>query len=82
MKKAEIKKRIENLLKDPNYEFRFQMAGVYVGTPTIKCDICEDMVDSTVQTAYHKTIYGKSIGICLSCNQYIIEKWQQKTTQN
>ncbi len=74
MKKTEIKKRIKKLLNDPNYEFRFQMAGVYVGSPTIKCGICEDMVDSTIQTAYHKTDGGKSIGICSKCYQIMIEK--------
>ena len=56
MKKTEIRKRIEELLNNPDYEFRFQMAVATIwGGKQIKCGICEEMVDATIQTAYHKT---------------------------
>lgn len=63
----EIKRRMKALCKNPEYEFRFLMAGVYCGKPILKCDICEDMVVSTVQTAYHKKDTNKAIHICSRC---------------
>ena len=74
MKNAQIKKRIKELQNNPDYEFRFLMAGVYIGKPIIRCGICEKMVKSTVQTAYHKIDAGKSIGICQDCYQIMVEK--------
>jgi hypothetical protein len=73
MKKNKIKSNIKKLLNDPNYEFRFQMAGAWLNKPIIKCGICKEMVYGTVQTAYHKTEAGKSIGICSDCYQIMME---------
>jgi hypothetical protein len=67
------KQKIKKILKDPNYEFRFQMAGVSCGKPIIKCGICEKMVCATVQTAYHKTDGSKSIGFCIDCYQIMMK---------
>jgi hypothetical protein len=74
MKKTEIRKKIKELLNNKDYEFRFLMAGVYLGNSEIKCGICEEMVDHTVQTLYSKTDDCTSIVVCANCNQIIIEK--------
>jgi hypothetical protein len=72
MKKKEIKKKLKEFINDPNYEFRFQMAGAYAsGDPIFKCGVCENMVNGTVQTLYHKT-EPKSIGFCADCYQILI----------
>jgi hypothetical protein len=45
MTKKEIQKKIKDLLNNKDYQFRFLMAGVYLGKSEIKCGICEEMVD-------------------------------------
>jgi hypothetical protein len=64
--------KIENikiLLKNPDYEFRFQMAGAYSSDSNFKCNICGNMVNSIVQTAYHKHNPVADIHICGDCYQ-------------
>lgn len=60
--------KIKWILHSPDHEFRFQMAGTFTTEPICKCGICEQMVNSIVQTAYHKH-NNSTISICNNCYQ-------------